>query len=63
MDLAIKILAVVLGIAAAFAVYPWLDVYLVAVLAFIGAIAAGVIAGIAVDRILRYVFAKQLRRL
>ena len=56
MKTAIKILAVVAGVAAAFALYPVLNAYVLAVLAFAGAVAGGIIAGVLVARILSWVF-------
>ena len=44
-DLAIKVLAVIGGIVAGFASYPYLNGYVLALLAFLGAVAVGIIAG------------------
>lgn len=56
-DLAIKILSVLAGIWAAFASYPWLSENLVDVLALIGAIAVGVLAGALFYALANWVFA------
>ena len=46
-SIAIKILSVIVGIWAAFASYPWLNLHVVAVLALFGAVAVGILAGAA----------------
>lgn len=44
-SLAIKVLSVIAGIIAGVASYPYLNKYVIALLAFVGAIAVGIIAG------------------
>lgn len=55
-DLAIKILAVIAGIWAAFASYPELNAHVLAVLALLGAVAVGILAGYLVYLILSWLF-------
>lgn len=50
MDLVIKILSFILGLVAAVAVYPYLDEYLVGILAFIGAVLTGLIVSVLAER-------------
>lgn len=54
--IAIKILSVVAGIWAAFASYPYLNLHVVALLAFLAAIAVGILAGAVVWYILNWMF-------
>ena len=44
-ELAIKILSVIAGLVAAFASYPWFTTFVMAFIAFLGAIAIGIIVG------------------
>lgn len=53
MSTAIKILAVILGIVAGVQSYPWLNSFLLAFLAFLGAVAIGVIVYFVAERLLR----------
>lgn len=53
---AIKILAVVGGIWAAFASYPELNLHVVALLAFFAAIAVGILVGAVVYYVLTWIF-------
>lgn len=55
-SIAIKVLAVIGGIWAAFASYPYLNAHVVALLAFLGAIAVGVLAGAALWYALTWIF-------
>lgn len=55
-DLAIKILAVVGGIWAAFASYPYLNDHVFLILAIVGAAALGVLAGALIYMVLIWVF-------
>lgn len=54
--LAIKILAVVGGIWAAFASYPTINAHVIAPLALIAAIAVGILAGAVVWYVLSWIF-------
>lgn len=54
--IAIKILSVVGGIWAAFASYPYLNAHVVALLAFLAAIAVGILAGAIVWYVLNWLF-------
>lgn len=53
---AIKVLAVVAGIWAAFASYPYLNLHVVALLAFFAAIAVGILTGAVVWYVLNWIF-------
>jgi hypothetical protein len=55
-SIAIKILAVVGGIWAAFVSYPYLNQHVVALLAFVAAIAVGILAGAIVWYVLNWIF-------
>lgn len=55
-DVAIKVLAFIAGLVAAVWSFPYLNGYVFAVLAFLGAVAVGVLVGLLVDRGLRYLF-------
>lgn len=55
-SVAIKILSVIAGIWAAFASYPYLNAHVVALLAFFGAIAVGILAGAALYYVLTWIF-------
>ena len=61
-DIAIKILSVVGGIWAAFASYPYLNKYVLAVLAFVAAIAVGILSGAVVWYILSWIFGEVSKR-
>lgn len=52
MDLAARIVALVFGFIAAVLSYPFYDEYLVALLAFVAAIATGALAYVVVERLL-----------
>ena len=52
--LAIKILAVIAGIVAAFASYPWFTAYVIGIIAFFGALATGIIVGAFVYYVLEW---------
>ncbi len=41
--MAVKIVAAILGFIAAVLVYPWFNTYVIALIAFIGAVAVGII--------------------
>lgn len=56
-ELAIKVLAVIGGIACAVASYPYLNQYVLALLALFGAIAVGIIAGAIIYAVLNWVLA------
>jgi hypothetical protein len=55
MELASKIVGAILGIIAAVLVYPYLDVYVWAVVAFLGAVAVGVLAYLATVKLVNTV--------
>lgn len=57
-EIAIKLLALVAGIWAAFASYPYLNLHVVALLAFVAAIAVGILTGVAVLYVLSWIFGK-----
>ncbi len=57
MDLAIKVVSIALGIVAAVASYPYLNRYMLAILAFIVCIAVGFLVFVLVERVLNYIFA------
>lgn len=61
-SIAIKILAIVTGIWSAFASYGYLNLHLVALLAFIAAIAVGVLAGAVAWYILEWIFTDLSKR-
>lgn len=50
--MAIKIVSLILGFITAVASYPWLDQYLLAPIALIGAIAAGIVVYLVVIKLL-----------
>lgn len=56
--LAIKVLSVVAGIWAAFASYPYLNAHVVALLAFLAAIAVGILVGAVTWYILNWIFSE-----
>lgn len=55
-EIAIKILAVVAGVWAAFASYPYLNLHVVAFLAVLAAIAVGILVGAVVWYVLNWIF-------
>lgn len=55
-SIAIKLLSIVAGVWAAFASYPYLDLHVVALLAFVAAIAVGILAGAVVYYVLNWLF-------
>lgn len=60
--IAIKLLAIVAGIWAGFASYPYLNIHVVALLAFIAAIAVGILAGAVAWYVLNWIFSEVSNR-